>query len=53
MIGGATNTILQAFTIGAWLSRNSSQKLGVLFWDPCVSNLAALTTLFEAAKSSR
>ncbi len=52
MIGGSTPAILQAITFGKWLSRNGSQKLGVLIWDPSVSNLTALSTLIESGKIS-
>lgn len=50
MIGGSTGAILQAFTLGAWLSNNSAQTLGVLIWNPATSNLVLLANLFESRK---
>jgi NADPH:quinone reductase-like Zn-dependent oxidoreductase len=50
MIGGSNASILQAVTLGKWLSSRGSQKLGVLIWDPSVNNLTALAALVETGK---
>lgn len=48
MIGGSNAAILQIFTVGAWLSRKGSQKLGVVAWDPSPSNLTFLAEWIES-----
>jgi NADPH:quinone reductase-like Zn-dependent oxidoreductase len=51
MVGGSVATLLQVVTRGTWISRRSSQKIGLNAWTPNKrEDLAFLAELFEAGK---
>lgn len=47
-VGGATGRILQAVLLGAWMSKTSSQRMGLLLHHPSVEDLVLISELLEA-----
>lgn len=47
-VGGATGRILQAVLLGAWMSKTSSQRMGLLVHHPSAEDLALMNELLEA-----
>lgn len=46
-VGGATGRILQAVLLGLWMSRTSSQRMGLLLHRPSVPDLTLMSELLE------
>ncbi len=52
LIGGSVSAILQAFLLGAWISKNSSQNIGLVMVRPTPEDLDFLRELLEAGNVS-
>jgi len=48
LVGGASNTILQAFSLGQWISWQGSKKIRLLMHKPKAQDLEYLNVLYEA-----
>jgi NADPH:quinone reductase-like Zn-dependent oxidoreductase len=51
MVGGSVATLIQVVSLGTWISRRGSQRIGLNAWEPNNrEDLAFLAELFEAGK---
>ena len=51
MVGGSVATLIQVVSLGTWISRRGSQRIGLNAWEPNNrEDLAFLAELFETGK---